>query len=301
MYRDVENISPYLISSPTIFIASCSKPICDVPAMTTGNRPADGGHLIIEAEDYDAFIQEEPEAKKYIKKLTGAVEYINNKKRYCLWSVGASPAEIRKMPKVMERVEACRADRLTGAADRQKLADTPALFRETKNPSNYLLIPRVSSQTRRYIPIGFLHEDTISTDSATIIPDAGLYEFGILESNVHMAWMRVVCGRLKSDYRYSKDIVYNNFPWPMPTDAQKQKIETTAQGILDARTLYPDSSLADLYDPLTMPPELSKAHIANDKVVMLAYGFSMKMTEADCVAELMKMYQEITKNKKEHK
>lgn len=210
----VECINPYLVAAQVVFINSRSKPICKVPKMTTGNRPADGGHLIIEADEYDDFIKNEPSALKYIKKLTGAVEYINNKKRYCLWLVNANPVEIRKMPEVMKRVEACREDRLNGAPDRQKLADTPTLFREIKNPESYIIVPRVSSENRRYIPLGFLNGEVIPTDSATIIPEAGLYEFGVLTSNVHMAWMRAVCGRLKSDYRYSKDIVYNNFPWP---------------------------------------------------------------------------------------
>ena len=264
--------------------------------MSTGNRPADGGHLIIESEDYADFIAKEPAAIKYIKRLTGAVEYINNKDRYCLWLVNANPAELRKMPLVMQRIEACRQDRLSGAADRQKLADTPTLFRETNNPETYIIVPRVSSENRRYIPLGFLDSSVIPTDSATIIQDASLYDFGIITSNVHMAWMRAVCGRLKSDYRYSKDIVYNNFPWPTPTDAQKAKIEQTAQAILDARALYPDCSLADLYDEAVMPPELRKAHQQNDRAVMEAYGFWGKLnTETECVAELMKMYQELTK------
>ncbi len=288
-----KNISPYLIDSPTVWIESRSKPICKVPFMTTGNRPADGGHLIIEADEYDAFIKEEPGALKYIKNLTGAEEYINNKKRYCLWLVGANPSELRKMPLVMKRIELCRQDRLNGAEDRQKLADTPTLFREINNPAQYIIIPRVSSENRRYIPIGFLGSDTIPTDSATIITNAGLYEFGILTSNIHMAWMRAVAGRLKSDYRYSKDIVYNNFPWCTPTDEQKAKIEKTAQAILDARAKYPDSSLADLYDETVMPPELRKAHQENDKAVMLAYGFSTKMTESECVAELFKLYEKL--------
>lgn len=290
-----KNINPYLIDAPNVFISSRSKPICDVLPMSTGNRPADGGHLIIENDEYDEFIRKDPKSKQYIKKLTGAAEYINSKDRYCLWLVGVSPSELRKMPEVMKRVEKCKEDRLKGAPDRQKLASTPTLFREIKNPDSYIIVPRVSSENRRYIPLGFLGKDVIPTDSATIIMNAKLYEYGILISNVHMSWMRAVCGRLKSDYRYSKDIVYNNFPWPDPTDAQKQKIEQTAQGILDARALYPDSSLADLYDPLTMPPELRKAHQKNDAAVMQAYGFSVKdTTEADCVAALMKMYQELT-------
>lgn len=292
--KKCENINAYLIDAPNVFIESNKKPVFDAPIMTTGNRPADGGNLIIEAENYDEFIRKEPNAKKYIKKLTGAAEYINNKDRYCLWLVGVSPAELRKMPEVMKRVEACKQDRLNGAPDRQKLADTPTVFRETKNPKSYIVVPRVSSENRRYIPLGFLGEDVIPTDSATIIENAGLYHFSVLTSNVHMAWMRTVCGRLKSDYRYSKDIVYNNFPWCNPTDKQKATIEKTAQGILDARALYPDCSLADLYDETTMPPELRKAHQLNDLAVMQAYGFDRKMTESECVAALMRMYQALT-------
>jgi len=290
----VKNINAYLIEAPDVFVESRTKPISDVLPMSTGNRPADGGHLIIEKEDYANFIAKEPMAIKYIKRLTGAVEFINNKDRYCLWLVNANPAEIRKMPEVMRRIEACKQDRLNGAPDRQKLADTPMLFRETNNPDTYIIVPRVSSENRRYIPLGFLDENVIPTDSATIIQNAKLYDFGVLTSNVHMAWMRAVCGRLKSDYRYSNDIVYNNFPWPTPTDEQKVAIEKTAQAILDARAKYPDCSLADLYDEVAMPPELRKAHQENDKAVMRAYGFWGKLnTESECVAELMKMYQKL--------
>lgn len=291
----VENINPYLIDAPNTFIESRNKPLCDVPRMSTGNRPADGGHLIIEAEDYEAFIAKEPKAKKYIKKLVGAKEFINNKKRWCLWLVGVSPKELRTMPEVMQRIELCKIDRLNAPDEgRRKLAERPWLFRETNNPEKYVIVPSVSSESRKYIPIGFLNSDTISTNLNIVIPDAELYHLGVLESNVHMAWTRAVAGRLKSDYRYSKDIVYNNFPWPTPTEAQKAKIEKTAQAILDARALYPDSSLADLYDELTMPPELRKAHQANDKAVMEAYGFWGKLnSEAACVAELMKMYQQL--------
>lgn len=295
-FQIVDNINPYLVDAPDVFIESRSLPICDIPKMTTGNRPADGGHLIIEAEDYDSFIKQEPEAKNYIKRLMGAKEYINNQKRYCLWLVGISPAELRKMPLVLERVEACRQDRLNGAEDRQKLADTPTIFRELKNPLTYIIVPRHSSENRRYIPMGFLDNTFIPADSATIIPEATLFHFGIIMSNVHMAWVRTVCGRIKSGYRYSKDIVYNNFPWPTPTDEQKAKIEQTAQAILDARALYPDSSLADLYDEVIMPSELRKAHQNNDRAVMQAYGFTKDhpafSSESACVAELMKMYQQ---------
>ena len=290
------NINPYLCDAPTVFIESRKVTVSDVPAMTTGNRPADGGHLMIEADDYLEFTKKEPKAQKYIKKLIGSTEFINNKERYCLWLVGVSPSELKSMPEVMKRINLCKQDRLQGAPDRQKLADTPALFRETKaQESEYIVVPRHSSENRRYIPFGFVDPIVIATDAVLIIPDANLYHFGVLESNVHMAWVRSVCGRLKSDYRYSRDIVYNNFPWPTPTPDQKQRIEQTAQGILDARALYPDSSLADLYDPLTMPPELRKAHDRNNVAVMKAYGFPTSMSEAECVAALMKMYQELTK------
>lgn len=305
-FKEVDNINAYLISAPNVFIETRTKPLCNVYKMTSGNRPADGGHLIIEENEYQDFLDNEPKAIPYIKRLSGATEFINNKKRWCLWLVGVSPAELRKMPKVMERIELCKADRLTGADDRKKLAETPALFRETKNPDTAIVVPRHSSENRRYIPFGFIGKDMILTDAAMCIPEAGVYEFGVLESNIHMAWIRAVCGRIKSDYRYSKDIVYNNFPWPTPTEQQKQKIEQTAQAVLDARSLYPDCSLADLYDELTMPPELRKAHHQNDIAVMQAYGFTKGSeaykSEAACVAELMKRYEQLCtqqQNKKE--
>ena len=288
------NINPYLCDAPNVFIESRKAPLSNVPVMTTGNRPADGGHLIIEANEYDDFLRREPRAARYIKKLVGSVEFINNKKRYCLWLVGVSPAELKNMPEVKKRIEACRKARLGGSPDRQKLAETPSLFRETRNPDSYIAVPAVSSERRRYVPMGFLNSETIATNLIITIPNAQIYHFGVLESNVHMAWMRTVCGRLEMRYRYSKDIVYNNFPWPTPSPEQKVSIEKTAQGILDARALYPDSSLADLYDPLIMPPELRKAHDRNNIAVMKAYGFPISMSEAECVAALMKMYQELT-------
>lgn len=295
--RDVQNINAYLMDAPNVFIESRSKPLCNVPAIRKGNQPTDGGNLIIEDYDLAGFLAREPKAEKFIKRLIGAKEYINNKSRYCLWLKDATPSELRQMPAVMERMEGVRKMReeSTDAATR-RLADTPHLFRETNNPETYIIVPSVSSERRRYVPMGFLKADTIPTNLVLIIPDATLYHFGVLESNVHMAWMRAVCGRLKSDYRYSKDIVYNNFPWPTPTDDQKAKIEQTAQAILDARALYPESSLADLYDELTMPVELRRAHQDNDRAVMRAYGFDIKtMTESQCVAELFKLYNEITR------
>ena len=298
----VDELNPYLKPGKTVFIENISSPICPVTKMTTGNRPADGGHLIIEAEEYADFIRREPKAQKYIKRLTGAAEFINNKDRYCLWLVDVSPKELRTMPLVMNRIELCRQARLAGAPDRQKLASTPTVFREQKNPESYIIVPSTSSENRRYIPIGFLDGETIPTNSATIIEDATLYDFGILTSNVHMAWMRTVAGRLKSDYRYSAKIVYNNFPWPEVTNAQKEIISKTAQAILDARALYPDSSLADLYDELTMPVELRKAHQKNDRAVMEAYGFTKVvdgqktwLTESETVARLFEMYEEKVK------
>ena len=292
--KEAANISPYLLDAPTVFVENRGKPLSDVPEMTTGNRPADGGHLIIEAEDYAGFIKKEPKAKDYVKEFMGSEEFINRKPRYCLWLVGATPAVLKSMPLVMKRVEACREARLGGAPDRQKLADTPTLFREAKNPAHFITVPKVSSERRRYVPMGFQTGKVIASDLLFIIPDGTLYHLGVLMSNVHMGWMRAVAGRLKSDYRYSKNVVYNNFPWPNPDEKQKAAIEQTAQGILDARNLYPDSSLADLYNEALMPPELRKAHQANDRSVMAAYGFSVKdMTEAACVAELMKIYQSL--------
>ena len=291
----VKNINPYLIDASLLFVKSMKNAICDVPEMITGNRPADGGALIIEQGDYDKFVAEEPKAIPYIKKFIGSKEFINGIPRWCLWLVGVSPSEIRKMPLVAKRVAACRENRLGGAPDRQKLADTPTIFRETNNPDYFIVVPKVSSERRRYVPMGFHGNDVIASDLLFIIPNGSIYHFGVLESNVHMAWMRAVAGRLKSDYRYSRDVVYNTFPWPTPTDEQRTDIERTAQSILDARALYPESSLADLYDEVLMPKELREAHRANDRAVMRAYGFSTKMSESECVAELMKMYEELTR------
>lgn len=297
----VSNINRYLYDGDNIVVRSRNKPICNVSKMIYGNKPADGGNLIIEDEDIAEFIQKDPESKKYIYPLLGASEFIKNKKRWCLWLTSITPSELKKCPMIMERVKKCKEMRENSiAAGIRKFADTPTLFAQRTQPidKNFIIVPRVSSQSRKYVPIGFIKAGTIVTDRVQIIPDASLYDFGVITSNVHMAWMRITCMRLKSDYSYSKDIVYNNFPWPTPTDAQKAKIERTAQGILDARALYPDSSLADLYDELTMPPKLRKAHRDNDRAVMEAYGFWGKLnSEAACVAELMKMYQQLTAEK----
>lgn len=292
--RIVNNINGYLIDAPNVFLTNKSTPICPVPKMQNGNVPLDGDALKIEENDYELF-----KNCKYVKRLIGGTELINNKKRYVLWLVGVSPNEIRNNQIIKERVEKCRENRL-GMRDKatRKLADTPTTFRDTNNPANFIALPMVSSERRRYIPMDFFNSDYIPTNQVQIIPNATIYHFGVLTSNVHMAWMRAVCGRLESRYRYSKDIVYNNFPWCTPTDEQKAKIEQTAQAILDARAKYPDCSLADLYDETTMPSELRKAHQANDKAVMQAYGFDYKtMTESECVAELMKMYQGLTEGK----
>lgn len=296
--KKAKNINYYLVDGANIIVESRNKPLCNVPQMIYGNKPADGGALIIEDYDYKKFVESAPAAKKFIKPLLGATEYINGKKRWCLWLVGASPEEIRKIPVIMERVQQCKIAREKSiAAGIRKFAATPTLFAQRTQPTDkdFIIVPRVSSQNRKYIPIGFIKAGTIVTDRVQIIPDDTLYDFGVVISNIHMAWMRATCMRLKSDYSYSKDIVYNNFPWPTPTEEQKTKIEQTAQEILDARALYPDSSLADLYDELTMPVELRRAHQHNDKAVMQAYGFDYRtMTESECVAELMKMYQELT-------
>ena len=294
--KSVANISPYLIEGANILITSRKEPICDVPKMTMGNQAMDGGNLIIEDKDYDDFILQEPQAIPFIKRYMMGYEFINNKKRWCLWLVNCSPAQLRSMPLVMKRVNAVREMRsASNDPGARKEAETPMLFREQRNPKRFIAIPIVSSERRRYIPLGYLDDSVIAGNKLFIISNAELFHFGILTSNVHMAWMRTVAARLKSDYTYSKDIVYNNFPWPTPTETQKAKIEQTAQAILNARALYPDSSLADLYDETTMPPELRKAHQNNDRAVMQAYGFSVKdMTESQCVAELMKMYQELT-------
>ncbi len=294
----VRNINGYLIDADDVFVDSRSKPLCDVPEIGIGNKPIDGGHYLSTEEEMQEFITKEPASREWFKPWYGSQEFINRKPRYCLWLGKCPPNILRKMPECMKRVEAVRDFRLSSSsAGTVKLADKPTRFHVENMPEGtYILVPEVSSERRRYVPMGFMTPDVLCSNLVKIIPDASLYHFGILTSNVHMSWMRTVCGRLKSDYRYSKDIVYNNFPWPTLTDAQKAKIEQTAQAILDARALYPDCSLADLYDEVTMPPELRKAHQANDKAVMEAYGMPVReTTEATCVAELMRRYQELTK------
>lgn len=292
--RTVEHINGYLVDAPNVFIQSRGKPLtAGLPIMSKGSQPTDGGNLIFSVEERDDLIKKYPQTEELLRRYISADDYINNKIRYCLWLVNISPSKYRNIHPIMERLERvvkCRRQSPTSSVQRN--AETPMLFTQIRQPqSQYLAMPEVSSQNRKYIPIGFLTPDIIASNKLYLVPNADLYMFGIMTSNVHMAWMRVIAGRLKSDYSYSP-AVYNNFPWPTPTDEQKAKIEQTAQAILDARERYPDASLADLYDPATMPPELVKAHQQNDKAVMRAYGFDIKTTtESSCVAELMRRYQ----------
>ncbi len=296
---NASNINPYLVDAPDVLIGSRSTSICDVPKITYGNKPSDGGNLILSEEERNDLIAKDKSIEPYVRRYIASKDFINNnEKRYCLWLKDVSPVIYRKNSEVMRRLEAVREMRLaSSAAPTRALANKPYLFFSApQTENNYLCIPEVSSERRRYVPIGFMDKTVIASNLVSIIPDATIYHFGIITSNVHMAWMRTVCGRLEMRYRYSGSVVYNTFPWPTPTDAQKAKIEETAQGILDARAKYPDCSLADLYDELTMPGELRTAHQKNDKAVMQAYGFDVKTTtEASCVAELMKMYQGLMK------
>ena len=301
----VDNINGYLVDAPNVFIENRTQPISNVTKMVFGSMPNDGGFLSnYSDEEKTNIVQRYPESEKFFKRIYGAQEFINNKVRWALWLNKISPSEWRKIPPIAEAVKNVQENRSSSKREStKKLADIPYLFGEIRQPEGaYLLVPRVSSENRRYIPMGFMDADDLASDAVQIIPDATLYDFGILTSNVHMAWMRTVAGRLKSDYRYSAKIVYNNFPWPEVTEVQKEKISKTAQAILYARALYPDSSLADLYDELTMPVELRRAHQANDKAVMEAYdmtkivdGKKTWLTESETVARLFEMYEEITK------
>ena len=295
--QGVKTINPYLVAASNTFIDSRTKPICDVAELQNGGKPTEGGYLILTEEEKNELLSKEPQAELLIRPYMMGKDFINRKPRYCLWMVGVSPALINNCPNVKRRIDQVREYRLASpkAATRKK-AETPMLFDEVREcTTNYVAIPKVSSENRKYIPMEYLSPDIIPGDKLFMLQGASMYHFGVLTSNVHMAWMRAVCGRLEMRYSYSNTIVYNNFPWPEPTDEQKAKIEKTAQAILDARALYPDCSLADLYDEVTMPPELRKAHQANDRAVMLSYGFDVKtMTESSCVAELMKLYQKLT-------
>ena len=292
------NINPYLVDAPNILVKSRLNSLSNVAPIYYGSMPIDNGHLILDENDVNTLLQENPENAKFIKPYAGGYELINNKKRWCLWLAGFNPDEIRASKFVMDRVNKTYEFRkVSNRKQTNELAKTPYLFGEIRQPdSKMIVIPKVSSERRKYIPISIVSPTTIVNGSALIVPEGTLFDFGILMSNVHVSWMKYVGGRMKSDYQYSGSIVYNNFPWPQPTAKQQEKIAETAQAILDARELYPNASLADLYDELTMPPELRKAHQDNDRAVMEAYGFNWRtMTESECVAELMKIYQDLSR------
>ena len=314
--RFVKNINHYLLDAPTIFIEEVSKPLCKVPQIMRGSQATDNGLYLFTEEEKTEFVKKDPDTEKYFKQFMMGREFINNIKRYCLWIPDISPKEIKEHKGIYERVQKVREFRAASKnTQTRQAADTPTRFGQYRPPAeHYIAFAKVSSEQRRYIPFGFLTNDIIPGDKLFTVPNATLFHFGILISNVHMAWMRAVCGRLEMRYSYSNTIVYNNFPWVLPKDEtsldvsnpcgnifctkeQATKIEQTAQGILDARAKYPESSLADLYDELTMPPELRKAHQANDRAVMAAYGFSVKMTESECVAELFKLYEGLVEGK----
>lgn len=301
LWRTAKQINPYLIdANPKLFVVSRTKPVSKVPEMRYGSMPIDNGYLILEKDDVAQLLKENSNNSKFIRLCFGGREIIQNKKRWCIWLKGVNPYEYRKSKIIMNRIKHVKSYRQSSLRfQTKKLAENPSLFGEIRQPNTKMLVfPKVSSQNRKYIPISYIDPTIIITGSALILPDSGLYQFGILESNMHMGWMRTVAGRMKSDYQYSKNIVYNNFPWPNPSDKQKSKIEKTAQAILDARALYPKDSLADLYDPLTMPPELLKAHQNNDRAVMEAYGLPVKTTtESDAVAFLFDLYSKLIKSK----
>ena len=294
--REAKNINGYLVDAPNTFIASRQHPICAVPEIVTGNQATDDGHFFISSDEYEHFIAATPNAEKYLRKAYNSQGFINGKFQYCLWLVGITPQELKSMPPVYERVQNVWQYRLSSPkAATRKQADIPTLFTEIRQPEgNYIVIPKVSSETRRYIPLGFLEPDIICNNTIKFVPDATLYHFGVLCSSVHNAWMRAVAGRMKSDYQYSNTIVYNNFPWPDADEAHRAAIEKTAQAILDARARYPEASLADLYDELAMPPELRRAHQANDRAVLAAYGIKPDTPEPEIVAELMARYRALT-------
>jgi len=298
-----KNINPYLVDAPDVFIESRKAPLCDVPHIGIGNKPIDDGNYLFTETGKDKFLRIEPQAGKWFRPWIGSDEFINGYTRHCLWLGDCPPSELRDMPEAMKRVEAVRQFRLKSkSAPTRRLADTPRRFHVENMPeTNYVIVPRVSSERRAYIPIGFLPPGVLTSDSAHIIPGATPYHFGVLTSCVHMAWVRAVCGRLGMSYRYSKDIVYNNFPWPDATEAQKAEIEKLAQAVLDARARYLDSSLADLYDPLAMPPELLWTHRALDATVMGLYGYKRDTPEPEVVADLMGRYQGLAKRGAEPK
>lgn len=292
----VKNINPYLVDAKDLLINKSSNPICNVPKMSFGNMPLDGGHLLLSDEEKKEFLIKEPKAEKFIKPLISAYEFLNGEKRWCIWLVDAEPSELKQLTEILKRVEAVKKFRLDSVApSTQKFAATPTLFRDRNQPDTYILIPSTTSENRKYIPLGFFGKDDIANNSCHTVPNGNLFHFGILMSAMHMAWVKSVCGRLESRYRYSKDIVYNNYPWPEnPTEKQIKAIETAAQKVLDARTEFPKSSLSDLYDPLTMPPVLIKAHNELDKAVDLAYRPQAFTSEANRMVFLFELYEKYT-------
>jgi len=300
VYRVVNNINGYLVDADNVTIDSRTKPICDVPQIGIGNKPIDGGNYLFSESEMNDFIQKEPRSKGYFRKWVGSDEFINGYYRYCLWLGECTPKELLSMPECLKRVDAVREFRLNSSSSTtRKIAEKPTRFHVENMPQGtYILVPKVSSEKRKYIPIGFMTPDILCSDLVFIIPNATLYHFAILTSSVHMAWMRAVAGRLESRYRYSKDIVYNNFPWCKPSEDQLSIITSAAQRILDVRSAYADSSFADMYgEKMYLYNDLVKAHEANDKAVMKAYGFPASMEEPEIVAELMKMYQKLTEEK----
>jgi hypothetical protein len=291
-----KNINPYLVDGKNLLIQSNSKPICDVPKIVVGNLAYDGGFLTFSKEEKEEFLIKEPNAKKFMKPLLGAKEYINNGEKWCLWLLKASPEELNKLPLVLERIKKVKETREQSTAiSTRRLASTPSLFRDRNQPKSFVLIPRTTSENRKYVPLGFFDENTIVADSCLAIENGKIYHFGVLFSTMHMTWLKYTCGRLKSDYRYSKDIVYNNFPWPEnPTDKQIKIIEEKAQNILTVRNEFVSSSLAVLYNPLTMPPALVKAHNELDKAVDLAYRSQPFVSEAKRMEFLFELYEKYT-------
>jgi hypothetical protein len=297
--RYVKNISPYLIEGKDIFVTARKSPLCQVSEMNKGSQPTDGGNFLFTEAEKDEFLAKEPNAQKYIYPFVSAHEHINGLKRYCLWLVDASPAELKKLPAVLERIENVKKIRLQSAkAATVKWAEKPTLFTENRQPdSDYILIPSHSSENRKYIPIGFMSKEVILNNSCFAVPKATPFHFGVLTSQMHMVWVKYICGRIKSDFRYSNTIVYNNFPWPEnPTPKQIAAIEGAAEKVLAARAQFPDSSLADLYDPLTMPPALLKAHQTLDKAVDQAYRPLPFTTDTQRIEYLFELYEKYAAN-----
>jgi len=290
------NINPYLVDGKNVFIKSRQKPLCPVKSLSFGNMPLDGGNLILSNSEYLEFIKAEPQSLKYIKPLISAREFLNAEKRWCIWLVDAKPSDLKEMPLIMERISKVKKFREASIApSTQKFASTPSLFRDRNNPESTIVIPRVSSENRRFIPMGFFTKESIVSDTCMSLPGAGLFDLGVLSSTMHMSWVRYTCGRLESRFRYSKDIVYNNYPWPEePTEKQKKSVEEAAQAVLDARAQFTDSSLADLYDPNTMPPVLVKAHQALDKTVDQCYRSQPFNSDAKRIEFLFELYEKYT-------